>query len=101
MTPLLCRLKEPWPQSDPPFAFQSVIKLTNNVSYFQQELQKERISGNLDAPEGGFDAILQAAVCGVSESEGIRPHPTTSQRSMCVITRETMLRLHPLLFVLV
>uniref|UniRef100_A0A3B3DBR9 Integrin beta n=1 Tax=Oryzias melastigma TaxID=30732 RepID=A0A3B3DBR9_ORYME len=67
-------LKEPWPQSDPPFAFQSVIKLTNNVSYFQQELQKERISGNLDAPEGGFDAILQAAVCG--EKIGWRQHST-------------------------
>ncbi|XP_024120232.1 integrin beta-4 isoform X3 [Oryzias melastigma] len=68
------KLKEPWPQSDPPFAFQSVIKLTNNVSYFQQELQKERISGNLDAPEGGFDAILQAAVCG--EKIGWRQHST-------------------------
>lgn len=27
---------------------------------------KERISGNLDAPEGGFDAILQTAVCKVN-----------------------------------
>lgn len=26
---------------------------------------KENISGNLDAPEGGFDAILQTAVCKV------------------------------------
>ena len=25
------------------------------------------ISGNLDAPEGGFDAIMQAIACGVSE----------------------------------
>uniref|UniRef100_A0A3Q4HCM4 Integrin beta n=1 Tax=Neolamprologus brichardi TaxID=32507 RepID=A0A3Q4HCM4_NEOBR len=58
------KLKQPWPNSDPPFAFKNVIKLTSNVGEFTQELQKERISGNLDAPEGGFDAILQAAVCG-------------------------------------
>jgi hypothetical protein len=24
---------------------------------------KARVSGNLDAPEGGFDAIMQAIVC--------------------------------------
>uniref|UniRef100_A0AAX7U1B9 Integrin beta n=1 Tax=Astatotilapia calliptera TaxID=8154 RepID=A0AAX7U1B9_ASTCA len=58
------KMKKPWPNSDPPFAFKNVIKLTSNVSEFTEKLQKERISGNLDAPEGGFDAILQAAVCG-------------------------------------
>uniref|UniRef100_A0A3P9BCF5 Integrin beta n=1 Tax=Maylandia zebra TaxID=106582 RepID=A0A3P9BCF5_9CICH len=58
------KLKQPWPNSDPPFAFKNVIKLTSDVSEFTEKLQKERISGNLDAPEGGFDAILQAAVCG-------------------------------------
>ncbi|XP_077958908.1 integrin beta-4 isoform X5 [Gasterosteus aculeatus] len=58
------KLKEPWPNSDPPFSFQNVIKLTSDAAFFDSELQKEKISGNLDAPEGGFDAILQAAVCG-------------------------------------
>ncbi|XP_035516781.1 integrin beta-4 [Morone saxatilis] len=58
------KLAQPWPNSDPPFSFQNVIKLTTNLDFFNSELQKERISGNLDAPEGGFDAILQAAVCG-------------------------------------
>uniref|UniRef100_A0A8D2ZQV2 Integrin beta n=1 Tax=Scophthalmus maximus TaxID=52904 RepID=A0A8D2ZQV2_SCOMX len=58
------KLEMPWPNSDPPFSFQNVIKLTNNVSDFSIRLQGQRISGNLDAPEGGFDAILQAAVCG-------------------------------------
>ncbi|XP_041942650.1 integrin beta-4 isoform X1 [Alosa sapidissima] len=57
------KLKQPWPNSDPPFSFQNVIKLTSNISSFREKLQKERISGNLDAPEGGFDAILQTAVC--------------------------------------
>ncbi|NXC05610.1 ITB4 protein, partial [Orthonyx spaldingii] len=46
-----------------PFSFKNVIRLTNNIHQFSQELSKERISGNLDAPEGGFDAILQTAVC--------------------------------------
>lgn len=66
--PPVLRLAQPWPNSDPPFSFKNVIKLTNNVDFFISELKKERISGNLDPPEGGFDAILQAAVCEVSKS---------------------------------
>ncbi|KAM6951482.1 integrin beta-4 [Aplochiton taeniatus] len=57
------KLAQPWPNSDPPFSFRHVIKLTKDLPFFTNELQKERISGNLDAPEGGFDAILQTAVC--------------------------------------
>ncbi|XP_039991234.1 integrin beta-4 isoform X2 [Xiphias gladius] len=68
------KLAQPWPDSDPPFSFQNVIKLTKNLDIFTSELQKERISGNLDAPEGGFDAILQAAVCG--DKIGWRNHST-------------------------
>uniref|UniRef100_A0A4W6FCP7 Integrin beta n=1 Tax=Lates calcarifer TaxID=8187 RepID=A0A4W6FCP7_LATCA len=63
------KLKQPWPNSDPPFSFQNVIKLTGDEREFTSKLQKERISGNLDAPEGGFDAILQAAVCKVSKNQ--------------------------------
>ncbi|XP_028988991.1 integrin beta-4 isoform X2 [Betta splendens] len=68
------KLKEPWPNSDPPFAFENVIKLTKDLAFFTSELQKERISGNLDPPEGGFDAILQAAVC--KDAIGWRNHST-------------------------
>ncbi|XP_014825792.1 PREDICTED: integrin beta-4 isoform X3 [Poecilia mexicana] len=57
------KLKQPWPDSDSPFSFKNVIPLIKDVNSFTAKLQKERISGNLDAPEGGFDAILQAAVC--------------------------------------
>ncbi|XP_015269964.1 PREDICTED: integrin beta-4 isoform X3 [Gekko japonicus] len=57
------KLREPWTNADPPFSFKNVIRLTHNIDKFSQELMTERISGNLDAPEGGFDAILQAAVC--------------------------------------
>ncbi|XP_053536504.1 integrin beta-4 isoform X1 [Ictalurus punctatus] len=68
------KLKEPWTNSDPPFSFQHVITLTSNLNTFKEILQKERISGNLDAPEGGFDAILQAAVC--QSQIGWRQHST-------------------------
>ncbi|KAM4663962.1 integrin beta-4 isoform 2-T2 [Discoglossus pictus] len=57
------KLKQPWPDSTPPFSFKNVIPLTSDVGYFREQLIKEKISGNLDAPEGGFDAILQTAVC--------------------------------------
>uniref|UniRef100_A0A9J8C1U7 Integrin beta n=1 Tax=Cyprinus carpio carpio TaxID=630221 RepID=A0A9J8C1U7_CYPCA len=57
------KLKEPWANADPPFSFRNVITLTKNIETFREKLQQECISGNLDAPEGGFDAILQAAVC--------------------------------------
>lgn len=68
------KLAEPWANSDPPFSFRNVITLTNNITFFRQKLQRERISGNLDAPEGGFDAILQAAVC--QQQIGWRQHST-------------------------
>uniref|UniRef100_A0A8K9UHQ9 Integrin beta n=1 Tax=Oncorhynchus mykiss TaxID=8022 RepID=A0A8K9UHQ9_ONCMY len=68
------KLAKPWPNSDPPFSFRHVITLTPDLRSFNEKLQKERISGNLDAPEGGFDAILQAAVCG--EKIGWRSHAT-------------------------
>ncbi|XP_034049235.1 integrin beta-4 isoform X3 [Thalassophryne amazonica] len=68
------KLKRPWPNSDPPFSFQNVIKLTSDLNFFGRELQKEIISGNLDAPEGGFDAILQVAVC--KDIIGWRDHST-------------------------
>ena len=72
------RLKQPWPDSTPPFSFKNVIKLTSDLTFYNNELQKEKISGNLDAPEGGFDAILQAAVCTVSEDNTQRVHFTVT-----------------------
>lgn len=34
--------------------------------FFQKEVDEAEISGNLDAPEGGFDAVVQALTCNVS-----------------------------------
>jgi len=38
-----------------------ISKLNANV--LQGEVRDAAVSGNLDAPEGGFDAIMQAVVC--------------------------------------
>ena len=50
----------------PSFGFRHVLSLTDKVDRFNQEVQKQKVSRNRDAPEGGFDAIVQAAVCKVS-----------------------------------
>lgn len=38
-------------------------QLLNILFVLQQRVSSLNISGNLDAPEGGFDAIMQAIVC--------------------------------------
>lgn len=64
------KLQNPCPNKDkqcqPPFAFKHILSLTDNAKKFESEVGKQFISGNLDAPEGGLDAMMQAAVCGVS-----------------------------------
>ncbi|KAM4613712.1 integrin beta-7 isoform 2-T2 [Polymixia lowei] len=47
----------------PAFSFQSILSLTKDATDFKKEVSRQRISGNLDSPEAGFDAIMQAAVC--------------------------------------
>ncbi|XP_048455430.1 integrin beta-2-like [Rhincodon typus] len=46
-----------------PFNFRHVLKLTNDSNVFTSEVGKQSISGNLDPPEAGLDAMMQAAVC--------------------------------------
>ncbi|XP_065275375.1 integrin beta-7 isoform X2 [Emys orbicularis] len=61
------KLRNPCPdryeQCDSPVSFRHVLPLTDNASEFESRVSQQRISGNLDSPEGGFDAIMQAAVC--------------------------------------
>ncbi|XP_061470735.1 integrin beta-7 isoform X2 [Rhineura floridana] len=45
------------------FSYQHVLALTDNASEFESRVSQQRISGNLDTAEGGFDAIMQAAIC--------------------------------------
>ncbi|KAM9319891.1 integrin beta-7 [Gastrophryne carolinensis] len=47
----------------PPFSYRNVLPLTSNLTLFQERVSAENISGNLDSPEGGLDAMFQAAVC--------------------------------------
>lgn len=39
------------------------MSLTTDFAMFSHQVAKASVSGNLDAPEGGFDAIMQAIVC--------------------------------------
>uniref|UniRef100_A0A8C5CTE4 Integrin beta n=1 Tax=Gadus morhua TaxID=8049 RepID=A0A8C5CTE4_GADMO len=48
----------------PTFGYKHVLSLTTDTSMFNQIISKQHISANIDVPEGGFDAIMQAAVCG-------------------------------------
>ncbi|XP_053708367.1 integrin beta-3a isoform X1 [Synchiropus splendidus] len=53
------------------FGFKHVLSLTEKVSRFTEEVEKQDVSRNRDAPEGGFDAVMQAMVC--KEKIGWRP----------------------------
>uniref|UniRef100_A0A672S561 Integrin beta n=1 Tax=Sinocyclocheilus grahami TaxID=75366 RepID=A0A672S561_SINGR len=46
-----------------PFSYKNVLSLTADGSQFNNLVSKQQISGNLDSPEGGFDAIMQVTVC--------------------------------------
>ncbi|EMP38348.1 Integrin beta-5 [Chelonia mydas] len=52
-----------FPHCVPSFGFRHLLSLTDKVDSFNEEVRKQKVSRNRDAPEGGFDAILQAAVC--------------------------------------
>ncbi|XP_021948062.1 integrin beta-PS isoform X1 [Folsomia candida] len=56
-------LLQPCPGCVSPFGYQNVMSLSRDTQRFSGEVKSARVSGNLDAPEGGFDAIMQAIVC--------------------------------------
>uniref|UniRef100_A0A673BDC7 Integrin beta n=1 Tax=Sphaeramia orbicularis TaxID=375764 RepID=A0A673BDC7_9TELE len=58
-----CNGYKAFPNCVPTFGFRHILSLTDKVDRFNEEVQKQMVSRNRDAPEGGFDAILQAAVC--------------------------------------
>ncbi|VDP32143.1 unnamed protein product [Soboliphyme baturini] len=45
-----------------PYGFKNHMSLTKDTRRFK-EVNESAVSGNLDAPEGGFDAIIQSLVC--------------------------------------
>lgn len=57
------RLREPCSGCAAPYGYKHHMKLSKDTSRFVGEVGDTRISGNLDAPEGGFDAVMQSVVC--------------------------------------
>ncbi|KAI6220095.1 Integrin beta-PS [Aphelenchoides fujianensis] len=58
------KIQSPCPEGcAPTYGFRHQMSLTTNTNKFAKEVDKAEISGNLDAPEGGFDAIIQAIMC--------------------------------------
>ncbi|XP_030378014.1 integrin beta-PS isoform X2 [Scaptodrosophila lebanonensis] len=56
-------LEEPCPKCDAPYGYRNVMALSTDTYRFSNEVKEAAVSGNLDAPEGGFDAIMQAIAC--------------------------------------
>jgi integrin beta 1 len=50
-------------QCVPPYGYIHHMTLTDNSTLFEEEVTAAKVSGNLDSPEGGFDALMQAIVC--------------------------------------
>ncbi|RWS27598.1 integrin beta-PS-like protein, partial [Leptotrombidium deliense] len=57
------KLKEPCKDCVAPYGFRNHMPLDRNTTKFKSKVKQTSISGNLDAPEGGFDAIMQSIVC--------------------------------------
>uniref|UniRef100_A0A803Y721 Integrin beta n=1 Tax=Meleagris gallopavo TaxID=9103 RepID=A0A803Y721_MELGA len=60
--------RSPCPAAEPcapPAAFRHLLPLTNDSAEFRRRVSSQRVSANMDAPEGGFDAMVQVAVCQV------------------------------------
>nr|XP_006629496.1 PREDICTED: integrin beta-7 [Lepisosteus oculatus] len=61
------KLRNPCPTRmdtcQPAFSFRNVLPLTDNAKEFEKKVSTQNISGNLDPPEAGLDALMQAAVC--------------------------------------
>ncbi|XP_078490770.1 integrin beta-1-B [Ciona intestinalis] len=47
----------------PVFGFRHQLGITADGALFREAVNSTLISGNIDSPEGGFDALMQIAVC--------------------------------------
>lgn len=56
-------LIEPCTRCAAPYGYHNKMPLSSDTKRFNGEVRNASVSGNLDAPEGGFDAIMQAVVC--------------------------------------
>ncbi|ELU10143.1 hypothetical protein CAPTEDRAFT_93285 [Capitella teleta] len=48
---------------EPPYEFRNNLPLTKDTHLFKKRVNETNISVNMDKPEGGLDAIMQAVVC--------------------------------------
>ncbi|XP_044271772.1 integrin beta-PS isoform X2 [Tribolium madens] len=56
-------LRSPCQGCAAPYGFRNMMTLSRDTWQFSHMVKRASVSGNLDAPEGGFDAIMQAVVC--------------------------------------
>nr|AVP12655.1 integrin beta 2 [Littorina littorea] len=47
----------------PPFDYHHELSLTSSLINFTAAVDNSQFTGNIDSPEGGFDAMMQAIVC--------------------------------------
>lgn len=57
------KLKHPCNDCVAPYGFRNYMPLSTDTGVFTREVNASQISGNLDAPEGGLDAVMQCLVC--------------------------------------
>ncbi|XP_016984772.1 integrin beta-PS isoform X1 [Drosophila rhopaloa] len=57
------KLLNPCDNCTAPYGYHNHMQLSRNTTSFSREVKSAKVSGNLDAPEGGFDAIMQAIAC--------------------------------------
>ncbi|XP_038049390.1 integrin beta-1-like isoform X2 [Patiria miniata] len=56
-------LMEPCPGCEAPYNFRNHLPLDINTDLFSQRVNETSVSGNLDLPEAGLDALMQVTVC--------------------------------------
>uniref|UniRef100_A0A1B0CHL5 Integrin beta n=2 Tax=Endopterygota TaxID=33392 RepID=A0A1B0CHL5_LUTLO len=66
------KLEHPCDGCEAPYGFKNHMALSMDTMNFSKEVSEASVSGNLDAPEGGFDAIMQAIAC--RDEVGWREH---------------------------
>ncbi|XP_015432904.1 PREDICTED: integrin beta-PS-like [Dufourea novaeangliae] len=79
-----CTLTKTGKPCAPPYGYKNQMPLTEDISLFKTRVEEAPISGNLDFPEGGFDALMQAIVC----TKEIRWRPNA--RHLIVFSTDTV-----------
>ncbi|XP_069173451.1 LOW QUALITY PROTEIN: integrin beta-PS [Procambarus clarkii] len=57
------KLEAPCAGCAPPYSFRNDLPLNGDPKQFTIKVEAAPISGNMDSPEGGFDALMQVMVC--------------------------------------